>query len=869
MQGRRDDAVASLRAAAANAPDHPGIAVWLGHALEDTGEAEAASQAYARAHALAPDEPQLAAYLLAWRRKLCDWRDLDALARQVRDAVNAGRASVEPFAFLSEDASAAEQLRCARLRASAVAAARAPAAAAAARSDAAAPIRVGFLSNGFGAHPTGLLTVALFEQLKAQADLEIHLFALNRDDGSPIRQRLARGGACTARRRRCSRTHRSSQAIRDAGIEVLFDLRGWGGGGAPEVLAMRPAPVQVNWLAYPARRARRGSTTCWPIASCCRKRWRATSAKPSPGCRAASSLRTPRARSRRRHRARSAACRIAARDGEGVVFCCFNNSYKLNPRSMARALAVLREVPGSVLWLLSGPGDADARLRDVARTHGVDPQRLVFMAKQPHADYLARLQHADLFLDTEPYNAHTTASDALVGRLPGADAPRRDLRRARRRQPQPPSRHGRDERRRRRGVRRARRRAGTRRAGAGRLEGRAGAAQARQRPVRHDRVRARLCRCGAYDGATPVSPVSRCPPVDSFGRGSGVCGQSEATTQAPSPPSGTFPARGDGNSLPEKGTALPSNRGWVRLAAMTAERDFIPLNLCVLTVSDSRTLADDTSGDYLVQALTDDGHRLADRKLLPDDRYRLRAVVSQWIADDDVDGILVTGGTGFTGRDSTPEALLPLLDKQMPGFGELFRAISFDEIGTSTAAVARVRRPGQRHVRVRPARLDLGLPHRLGKDHPQPARRAHPAVQPGHAASAPEGTLTARPSIGIHHRSQTMPLDTTLQLLARARGLSAADIATAIPRAGVATVSAWLRGEKMPGKEQLDALARTFGVPAGALLAELASTLDPARTQGEHDLLAAYRALNTRQQGALLEVARSMAAPARARRRSK
>lgn len=104
-----------------------------------------------------------------------------------------------------------------------------------------------------------------------------------------------------------------------------------------------------------------------------------------------------------------------------------------------------------------------------------------------------------------------------------------------------------------------------------------------------------------------------------------------------------------------------------------------------------------------------------------------------------------------------------------------------------------------------------------------------------------------------------MPLDTTLRLLAKASGLSAADIATAIPRAGVATVSAWLKGEKMPGREQLDALARAFGVPAGALLAELASTFDPARTQGEHDLLAAYRALDTRQQGALLEVARSMA----------
>jgi molybdenum cofactor biosynthesis protein B len=117
---------------------------------------------------------------------------------------------------------------------------------------------------------------------------------------------------------------------------------------------------------------------------------------------------------------------------------------------------------------------------------------------------------------------------------------------------------------------------------------------------------------------------------------------------------------------------------------MSAERDFIPLSLCVLTVSDSRTPADDTSGDWLVAALDEAGHRLHARALLPDDRYRLRATVSQWIADDTVDGILVTGGTGFTGRDSTPEALLPLLDKPMPGFGELFRTLSFEEIGTSS-----------------------------------------------------------------------------------------------------------------------------------------------------------------------------------------
>lgn len=117
---------------------------------------------------------------------------------------------------------------------------------------------------------------------------------------------------------------------------------------------------------------------------------------------------------------------------------------------------------------------------------------------------------------------------------------------------------------------------------------------------------------------------------------------------------------------------------------MKPTSEFMPLTLCVLTVSDTRTAENDSSGDYLVDVLTASGHRLHERSLIRDDVYRMRAVVSQWIADENVHGILVTGGTGFTGRDSTPEAIAPLLDKLMPGFGEMFRAISIEEIGTSS-----------------------------------------------------------------------------------------------------------------------------------------------------------------------------------------
>lgn len=117
---------------------------------------------------------------------------------------------------------------------------------------------------------------------------------------------------------------------------------------------------------------------------------------------------------------------------------------------------------------------------------------------------------------------------------------------------------------------------------------------------------------------------------------------------------------------------------------MGADAEFIPLDLCVLTVSDTRTREDDTSGDFLSDALTQAGHQLHERKIVRDDRYAIRAIVAAWIADASVHGVLVTGGTGFTGRDSTPEAIRPLLDKEMPGFGEMFRVLSFEEISTST-----------------------------------------------------------------------------------------------------------------------------------------------------------------------------------------
>jgi len=117
---------------------------------------------------------------------------------------------------------------------------------------------------------------------------------------------------------------------------------------------------------------------------------------------------------------------------------------------------------------------------------------------------------------------------------------------------------------------------------------------------------------------------------------------------------------------------------------MAEARPFIPLNLTLMTISDTRTEADDKSGAMLRRLVTETGHNVGEQCIVPDDKYRIRAEVSRWIADPDIQVVITTGGTGLTGRDGTPEAVAPLLDKVIDGFGEMFRVLSYEIIGTST-----------------------------------------------------------------------------------------------------------------------------------------------------------------------------------------
>lgn len=117
---------------------------------------------------------------------------------------------------------------------------------------------------------------------------------------------------------------------------------------------------------------------------------------------------------------------------------------------------------------------------------------------------------------------------------------------------------------------------------------------------------------------------------------------------------------------------------------MTTEKHFIPLNIAILVVSDTRTDADDTSGKILVERATEAGHHVIEKKIVSDNIYQIRAAVSNWIAADNINVVISTGGTGVTGRDGTPEAVAPLLDKVLDGFGETFRMLSYQDIKTST-----------------------------------------------------------------------------------------------------------------------------------------------------------------------------------------
>jgi predicted O-linked N-acetylglucosamine transferase (SPINDLY family) len=413
---RYADAQSSYEAGARLAPQAAQFPYHAGLMADEQHHYGEAVSFYRHALQLDPNLQLAEGQLLFLLRRECDWAGAEPLARRIRARALDGSGSIDPFVFLAEDATAAEQLACAQARAARVVRdvqslrqhlrlGRTPRASG-------TPPRIGFLSAGFHAHATALLTVALFEALGQRDDLELHLFATTPGDRSDVRARL-RAAARGFHELPGQPATRIAQCVHDAGIDILIDVDGWCAGGMPGVFALRPAPVQVSWLAYP------GSSGApfidYLIADSFvvpepLQRFYSEAIAYLPRCYQPSDPNRPVGAAPPRS--------VFGLPRDGVVFASFNNSWKLNAASFARMCAILREVPGSVLWLLNTDRNADANLRSEAQARGLDPRRLVFSPALPHLQHLARYQLADLFLDTNPYNAHTTASDAIWAGCP-------------------------------------------------------------------------------------------------------------------------------------------------------------------------------------------------------------------------------------------------------------------------------------------------------------------------------------------------------------------------------------------------------------------------------------------------------------------
>lgn len=415
------DAQAAYLQAAQLAPGAAEFPYQAGLMADEQHHYAEAARFYRRALQLDPNLHLAEGQLLFALRRMYDWTTAEPLGTRRRARVMAGADDVDPFAFLAEDSTPAEQLACARAHAAKTVREQQPLKEKLnfehVPRAAGAPLKVGFVSAGFGAplgvpHATAVLTAAMFEELGKLEDIELHLIATTPDVGSPIRQRL-RNAAYAFHDADELSVADIARLVHGANIEILIDVDGWCAGGVPGVFALRPAPVQANWLAYPGtsgapfidyliadrfivpESARRFYSEA--IA------WLPRCYQPSDTSRLLFDA-PPRA--------------SFGLPDDAVVFASFNNSWKLNRASFVRMCAVLRKVPDGVLWLLNTDREADARLRDAARSQGVEPQRLVFSPSLPHLQHLARYRLADLFLDTNPYNAHTTASDAIWAGCP-------------------------------------------------------------------------------------------------------------------------------------------------------------------------------------------------------------------------------------------------------------------------------------------------------------------------------------------------------------------------------------------------------------------------------------------------------------------
>lgn len=352
-------------------------------------------------------------------RAWCEWQDFDSWQPHALQALaDPGVAALSPFQLLSlpgisaaHQREAAQRWMAERLHASTADRALLAAEFATAAPPApAAKLRIGYLSSDFHQHATALLMVEMLEA-HDRSRFELHAYSYGADDGRGMRQRVQasfeRFNDITA-----LGELEAARAIHADGIHILVDLKGYTAGTRTTLLTYRSAPLQVNFLGYPGTL---GGSFCDYLVS---DRFVTPASAAADYSEALACM----PHSYQPHGRLGEIGPAPTRESvglpsEGLVFCCFNQAYKFTPKVFGIWCTLLDQTPGSVLWLLRNE-QAEGNLRREAMARGIAPHRLVFAADLPQAEHLGRLQLADLVLDTLPYNAHTTASDALWAGVP-------------------------------------------------------------------------------------------------------------------------------------------------------------------------------------------------------------------------------------------------------------------------------------------------------------------------------------------------------------------------------------------------------------------------------------------------------------------
>ena len=381
-------------------------------AFVQLGDHEATAKSFARLLEVAPDYPFALGGLLWSKLMLCDWSGWNEIAARI-GAPGSDPTAAIPFTLLTVTASAPRQLECARAYTSGY------------YPPSLKPlwngeryghrkIRVAYLSPDFGSHPVSGLLVRLFETHDRER-FETLAISLAPEEASSFGRRV-KGAFDTFIDASRMGDAAVAALIREREVDILVDIVGYTTGSRTGILAHRPAPVQVNYLGFPGTLGAPYIDYIladdFVIPADSRQHY-AEKVVWLPGCFQANDS--------ERIRSSEAGAALRGQHGlpeSGLVFCCFNNTYKINPQSFDSWMRILQAVPGSVLWLLADEEAAQANLRREALQRGVEPERLVFAKRASYAEHLARLPCADLFLDTLPFNAGTTASDALWSGVP-------------------------------------------------------------------------------------------------------------------------------------------------------------------------------------------------------------------------------------------------------------------------------------------------------------------------------------------------------------------------------------------------------------------------------------------------------------------